>query len=149
MKINNKIRHTTLFLLLSFSMGAHAEKPASPLQAFKSQTDYQTLSCTITAKTALIKVELKEIDNAYTPINACIKDGKLETKKTFQKALQSISKKPQSVRLLKEYYSMWLTSFDAIVPQSNDRVIDYKQRMSELEVKVNAAWNNFEVEHGL
>lgn len=80
MKINNKIRHTSLFLLLSFSMGAQAEKPASPLQTFKSQTEYQTLSCTITA---------------------------------------------------------------------NDRVIDYKQRMSEMEVKVNAAWNNFEVEHGL
>jgi hypothetical protein len=106
------------------------------------------LICGIGAKTAFQQVESGTISDAFAPIGDCLKAGKLAVKKVFPKALAATSKKPSASKLLKEYYSVWLTSFDAISPRADDRKIDYKNRMADLDIKTNAAWNNFEIEFG-
>jgi hypothetical protein len=139
----------SLFFLLNFISVANAEETATPTDIFRGATQYQTLMCGIKAKIAFQEVELGKISDVYGPISECLKEGKLAVKKVFPKALAKANKKPVAAKLLKEYYSTWLTSFDAISPRTDDRVVDYKKRMADLDTKTDAAWNSFEIEYSM
>lgn len=131
---------------------AAADSPAaekvSPVEQFHENTTAQLLICRIQMKTALLKSEAGE-GKAFEAVSKCVKDGRMEAKKSFQPALRSVSKMPTASRLLKEYFAVWLAAFEGLMPNTDELVVTYEQRQASAEIKADEAWNRFEVEAGL
>jgi len=107
------------------------------------------MMCRIETQTAIAKVELGELSNAIPTIGTCIKKGREEVKKLYPAALAKVSKNPNATKILKDYYAAWLTSFDAVMPQSSDTKRGYQLRQESMDEKSDLLWNRFEIEAGI
>lgn len=125
-----------------------AEEKLPPIEGFREMTVYQLMMCRIETKTALLKVEAGITNNPWEKIGACLKTGRVEAKKMFGPALAKVSKKPAASRLLEDYYAVWLTAFNGISPDANERKSAYEQRQALGDTKQEEAWNRFEIESG-
>ncbi|MBC7860310.1 MAG: hypothetical protein H7Z39_16375 [Burkholderiaceae bacterium] len=139
---------TILILAATLSCHALAEEKLSSIEAFKEQTAYQLMMCRIQTQIALGEVELGKTDSPWEKIGACLKAGRIETKKLFSPALAKVSKKPTAAKLLKDYYAAWITSFNGISPEPGERKMAYEQRQTSAEAKHDEIWNRFEIEAG-
>lgn len=136
-----------LFLALAPANGQ--DKKRTSIEEFGGTTQFQLLKCQLTAKLAFLKVESGELREAYSEIGACLKQGREEVKKLFPRAHAQVAKKAAASKHFKEYYAVWLTAFDGISPEVDERKIDYERRQGEASRKAHEAWNRFEIEAGL
>ena len=135
-------------LLTVTSLACAAEEKQTPVEEFRGTTQFQLLQCQLKAKTALLKVEMGELEEAYSEIGACLKEGRTDVKKLFPKANAQVAKKPAASKLLKEYYAVWLTAFDGISPDVSELKIAYDRRQGDASRKAREAWHRFEIEAG-
>ena len=125
------------------------EKKKTPLQEFGGTTHFHLMMCQIKARTAFSRVELGEIPEAQSPISACRTEAKDSVKVLFAPALAQVAKKPETSRLLKEYYAQWMTLLDGVSPDANERKISYERRQGEAARKLDEHWNRVAIEAGL
>lgn len=128
---------------------ALADGKLPPIESFRETTVYQLMMCRIETKTALLQAESGATNNPWEKINVCLKTGRSEAKKMFGPALAKVSKKPAASKLLKDYYAAWLTAFNGVSPDANERKIVYEQRQAHADTKQEEAWNRFEIESGI
>jgi hypothetical protein len=121
----------------------------TPIVEFRGTSQFHLLTCQIRAKTALIEVELGKIMEPYSPISACIKEGRDALKKLFPRANATVTKNPAASKLLKDYYAAWLSAIDGISPEATERKITYENWQGEAVRKTDEIWNRFEIEAGL
>ncbi|ATD61974.1 MAG: hypothetical protein ACOH2S_12160 [Janthinobacterium svalbardensis] len=72
----------------------HAEEKSDPLDAFRVQTQFQTLMCRMETHAAILQVQLGKLDDAVPPMRICIKKAKADLKKIYPAALKVVAKKP-------------------------------------------------------
>lgn len=132
-------------LLTQSSMAAEKQ---SPTDAFRGETQFQMLTCGLKVKISIQEAQLGKETTDNDPAK-CVKDGKAKVKKLFPIALKSVSKSSAAGKLIKEYYAVWLTAFDAVLPRPGDLTIDYERRQAANEAKYDEAWNRLEIEAGI
>lgn len=147
------IRSAVVMFLFSFALAVGSangeEKKQTPIEEFRGSTEFGLLSCQIVAKTAFLKVKHGELNEPNSAIGNCLKKERDDVKKLFSRAHDQVAKKPEASRYLKEYYAVWLTALNGILPSENERAIDYERRQGDASRKADEAWNRFEIETGL
>lgn len=138
-------------IALTFAAGtvSATEEKQTPTDAFRGTTQFQILKCQLSTKSALLQVEMGQLENALPVISACLKEGRADVKKVYGPALAKVSKQPAAAKLLKDYYAAWLTAFDGVSPQPSDTKRSYQQRQEAAETRYDEIWNRFEIEAGL
>ncbi|MCC2954532.1 hypothetical protein LK542_02755 [Massilia sp. IC2-477] len=135
-------------LFFSAALSAQATEKQTPTDAFRGQTQYQIMMCSLKVKLFASKSTLGTATAEDDPAK-CIKDGKAEVKKFYPAALKNVSKNPSATKLIKDYYAAWLTAFEAVPPRSDELRIDYERRQAASEAKYDEIWNRLEVEAGI
>ncbi|MCX7144153.1 MAG: hypothetical protein NT123_24575 [Proteobacteria bacterium] len=142
-------RFTVVVLLCGLALTAGfangEEKKYTPIEEFRSSTEMGLMICQLEAKTAFSKARRGELQEPYSEIDDCLDD----VKKIFSRAHAHVAKKPEASKYLKEYYAVWLTALNGILPSENERAIDYERRQGDASRKADEAWNRFEIETGL
>lgn len=144
-----------LLIALAFAAAAAfgwAQAPdpkRTPIEEFHGEAIYGMLSCQIEVRKALAMVELREQDSIYTTLDPCIDKAKGATKKLFPAALARFAKKPESARLLKDYYAAWLRAMDALRPAADETMRAFQARQAAAQQRAEDIWARFEIEAGL
>ena len=112
---------------MAISANAYSEEKQTPTDAFRGETQHQLFMCRIQEKIAANKIEMGET-GALSGLGECIKNGKLEVKKTFAPALKVVAKNSAASKILKDYYGAWLTALNGVMPDPGERKIDYERR---------------------
>jgi len=136
-------------LVLTAGFANGEEKKYTPIEEFRSSTEMGLMICQLEAKTAFSKARRGELQETYSEIDSCLKKQRDDVKKIFSRAHDHVAKKPEASKYLKEYYAVWLTALNGILPSENERAIDYERRQGDASRKAEEAWNRFEIETGL
>lgn len=134
--------------LASSAIAEQSEK-RTPIDEFRGTTQFQLMKCQLEAKIAFLKVEGGELQEAYSSIGSCQKDGRSEAKKTFQKANAKVAKNPSASKALKDYYAAWLSALNGITPEPSELKIVYDKRQGDASRRADELWGRFEIEAGL
>jgi hypothetical protein len=145
-----KTVYVLLFMAFSASSAfAEQTEKRTPIEEFRGATQFQLIKCKLEATSAILKVELGEINDAYSPIATCQKEGRAEIKKKFIKANAKLAHNTSASKILKDYYAAWLSAFNGITPEAGELKVVYEKRQSDLNRKADELWSRFEIEAGL
>lgn len=138
-----------LVAFLTLCISALAEEKQTPADAFRGETQFRAMMCQIKVRTASSKIELGQTVAPEDSPGKCIKDGKASVKKFYAKALSTVSRNPAASRMLKEYYAVWLTAIDGLLPGVSESKNAYGQRQAAIEARYDELWKRFEIEAGI
>jgi hypothetical protein len=130
-------------------LNAFAEETRTPTDAFRGETQYHAMMCQLKVRSMSNKIELEQAIEPEDSPGKCIKDGKASAKKFYAKALSSVSKNPAASRLLKDYYAVWLTAINGVLPNVSETKVAYGRRQEAIEARYDEIWNRFEIEAGI
>jgi hypothetical protein len=122
----------------------------TPIEIYKADTYSSLLNCRLMLKIWLLTVGggtgyEEEAEKKKTEYITCMRDGRTSGKTAMDAALKTV-KKPKAKEALKTAHVAFITALDGIFPATDERKINYAQRQSALDDKLNEAWARFEVE---
>lgn len=138
-----------LVAFATICMGAIAEEKQTPTDAFRGETQFRIMMCQIKVRSNSNKIELGQSIAPEDSPGKCIKDGKDSAKKFYAKASAAVAKKPTAVKILKDYYAVWLTAIEGVLPGTSESKGEYGRRQAAIESRYDELWNRFEVEAGI
>lgn len=77
---------------------------------------------------------------------SCIEKNKEEIKPVYNSAKQALIDDEDATEALKDLYSYWLSSIDAIIPGADERRLEYRQKLSERELGMKDRANRLKIE---
>lgn len=130
-----------IMLLLSDSvLASGACKELPPADDFACNTQVTFTVCKLQVELGLLKAVPPK--DAFT----CIEKNKDEIKPVYNTAKQALIDNKDATEALKELYSYWLSSMDALIPGVDERKFEYRQKLSERELGMKDRANRLKIE---
>lgn len=144
-----------LFLLIGVvivASAAHAQ-PRNALEAYSGEASFAATMCGLTFVTGQAQAEIIRAGGEVSAENrqkgdyrACVRDQKPAVKTAYDAALKTV-RKPAAKAALKNHYVAAISQLDGIVPELDERKIDYERRQAANAVRAKEAWIRFEAEN--
>lgn len=134
-------------LAIASPLGAQVHK-RTPVEIFRDATQYQLMGCQMAVMTVFRDVQAGIETRPLTRISSCIRNGKSQTERLFLTASKHVMGKPDAERLLAEYYGVWLTVFENVMPNSTVSRVDYQLRQGERQRYMNYVWEQLQIALG-
>lgn len=131
-------------LAVTTPLGAQVHKRTS-VDAFRDATQHQLMGCQMAVTTVFRHIQVRRELEPLSRIEACIRNGKMQTERLFTVASRHVMGKPEAVRLLTDYYGAWLAVFEGVMPSSMVPGVDYQVRQGEGLRAMEDAWRRFEI----
>lgn len=77
---------------------------------------------------------------------SCIDEEKMAIKPIYKTAKKALDGNEDATEALKDLYSYWLSSMDALIPDMNEKKLEYKYRLSAREDGINDRRNRLKIE---
>ena len=128
------------WLLSDSVLASGACKELPPANDFACNTQVTFTVCKLQVELGLLK---------GSPPNeafSCIEKYKEEIRPVYNSAKQGLIDNEDATEALKELYSYWLSSMDALIPSVDERKFEYRQKLSERELGMKDRANRLRIE---
>lgn len=141
--------------LLAIAFCAHAaeaDPKQTPLEHYRSETNFNVTLCGLKYKLALEKAKAAsmgvpdaEKQDEKSDFNGCIRQAKADGKASLDKAMKTV-KKPAAREALKTYHVAFIATIDGVRAGDNEMRMHYDQRQNALKARMDDAWARFDIE---
>lgn len=114
--------------------------PATEAKKYKAIAGMATLSCELSARTALMTLDRVQWQEA----GKCLKDAKVELAETFGAAIRTL--KGPTRDALKEYHVLMTGYLDTLQPEAGERESRYAMRLRQPQAQLAQQWTRVEME---
>lgn len=111
----------TMFIVTGIAFAE--DKKTNPLKLFLAETYVKYFTCKLEAQAGLMQG--KTLEESLS----CINQYKDEEKKSYKEAKKYLSNNKSAISMLKDYYAYWIASMDSIVPQGEETITAYENRL--------------------
>jgi hypothetical protein len=152
-------RFATLATVMTLLAGANltyagdADREA-PDKSYRSSVYLALISCRTTMTHESLLAERRQLGlpddpehdkNFKKSFPDCVRDQKIEVKKSFDSVLK-VAKKAKAKEALKSMQVSFVLAIDGLRPDPGELKILYAQRQKALETKIDEAWARYELE---
>lgn len=115
-----------------------------PVQAYRGDAQFATKLCSMTFQLSQARGEGLPVEGSDSDYSTCIRDQAALVKKAFDAAARTV-RKAAARSALQEHYVATITQLRGIAPKTDEIRLQYTNRQSHNEARVDEAWTRFEV----